>query len=313
MSLKRWLARYRTLLALAVIVIVLSAVATTLFTHSYLGVLHDAFCERSVAYAQAFASAARPWRTQADVGMLRSAAHLLLAGSAIYVQIADETGFLVDERTAAAQELTLELESEVLASSLSQTMRSTGGSHLDILVPFPSADGSGYTRIGIDRAAVIAQSNGTIVIASGAAIGFDIVILLILAVAVRGRRREERSSASFNEAIGGENATVTAGPLEIDVFRKTVRLSGTPVRLTPKQFALLKLLASQPERVFSEHEILEATWTDSPYADSKDIKQYVYLVRRRLAEVDTDARNLIVTVPGFGYKLAVKSVDSELT
>lgn len=313
MSLKRRLSQYRTLFALAAIVVSLSAVATTLFTHSYLGVLHDAFRERSVAYAQAFASASQPWRTQADVGMLRSAALLLLAGSAIYVQIADETGFLVDERTAAAQGLTLELESEILAPSLSQTMRSTGGSHLDILVPLPSADGSGYARVGIDRAAVIAQSNGTIVIASGTAIGFNAVLLLILAVAVRGRRREEQASASRGAAIAHDEATLTTGPLEVDVRRKTVRLSGAPVRLTPKQFALLELLAGQPGRVFSEREILEAAWPDSPYADSKDIKQYVYLVRRRLSEVDTNARDLIVTVPGFGYKLAAESVDSELT
>ena len=313
MSLKRRLAQHRTLLALAAIVVSLSAVVTTLFTHSYLGVLHDAFRERSVAYAQAFTSAAQPWRTQADFEMLRSAAHLLLAGSAIYVQIADETGFLVDERTAAAEGLTLDLESEILASSLSQTMRSAGGSHLDILVPLPSADGSGYARVGIDRATVIAQSNGPIVIASGTAIGFDAVMLLILAVAIRGRRREEQASAGHDAAIAHNENTLTAGPLEVDVRRKTVRLSGAPVRLTPKQFALLELLAGQPGRVFSEREILEAAWPDSPYADSKDIKQYVYLVRRRLSEVDTDARDLIVTVPGFGYKLAAESVDSELT
>jgi DNA-binding winged helix-turn-helix (wHTH) protein len=310
---KRWWTRYRTLFALATVVVVLSAVATTLFTHSYLGVLHDAFRERSVSYVQAFAAAAQPWRTQADVGMLRSAAHLLLAGSAIYVQMADETGFLIDERTGAAQDLPLEVESEIFTASLSQTVRSTGGSHLDILVPLSAADGAGYVRVGIDRAAVMAQSNGTIVIASGAAIGFDIVILLILAVAARGRRREERPSATLGEAIAGEKAIVTAGPIEVDLFRKSVRLGGVPVRLTPKQFALLRLLASQPERVFSEQEILEAAWSGAPYADSKDIKQYVYLVRRRLAEVDPGARSLIVTVPGFGYKLAVESVDSELT
>jgi DNA-binding winged helix-turn-helix (wHTH) protein len=312
-SLKRWWTWYRTLFALATVVVVLSAVAAALFAHAYLAVLHDAFRERSVAYAQAFAAAVQPWRTQVDVGMLRSAAHLLLAGSAIYVQIADETGFLIDERATVAQGLTLELESELIALPLSRTMRSTDGAHLDIVVPLPSTDASGYARIGIDRAAVMAQSNVTIAIASGTAIGFDVVMLLLLAVAARGRRREERPSATLGEAIAGEKAIVTAGPIEVDLFRKSVRLGGVPVRLTPKQFALLRLLASQPERVFSEQEILEAAWSGAPYADSKDIKQYVYLVRRRLAEVDPGARSLIVTVPGFGYKLAVEGVDSELT
>jgi DNA-binding winged helix-turn-helix (wHTH) protein len=55
--------------------------------------------------------------------------------------------------------------------------------------------------------------------------------------------------------------------------------------------------------VFSEAEILAAAWPDSPYADARDIKQYIYLLRRRLSDVRSDGRDVIVTVPGFGYRL----------
>ncbi|HEC63428.1 MAG TPA: helix-turn-helix domain-containing protein, partial [Candidatus Acetothermia bacterium] len=66
---------------------------------------------------------------------------------------------------------------------------------------------------------------------------------------------------------------------------------------------LLRLLASSPGRVFSDQEILREVWPDSRYANSKDVKQYVYLVRQRLGKVRPGAEGMIVTVPGFGYKL----------
>jgi len=82
-----------------------------------------------------------------------------------------------------------------------------------------------------------------------------------------------------------------------------VTLFGEPVRLSPKQFTLLRLLASSPGKVFSDREILREVWPDSRYANSKDVKQYVYLVRQRLGKVRPGAEGMIVTVPGFGYKL----------
>ena len=313
---QRWLRRNRTLVILAAIVVSLSAIGATLFTHNYLVLLHNAFQNRSLAYAHAFAAAAQPWADRSDVGMLRSASQLLLAGSAIYVQIAREGEFLIDERNAGKTESELGVVADPV-SSVRRVSRTTGGSHLDIVIPLPlpedaeraSADTAepGYIRIGIDCAGIVAQANGTIVIASGGAIGFDLVMVLVLFLALRGRRRDGDPS-TFREA-----PVVAAGPLEVDLYRKSVRLEGRSVHLTPKQFALVELLSSEPGRVFSEREILAAAWPDSPYADAKDVKQYVYLVRQRLSEIDTNARRLIVTVPGFGYRLAVEDVDPELT
>ena len=73
--------------------------------------------------------------------------------------------------------------------------------------------------------------------------------------------------------------------------------------LTPKQFALLSLLAASPGRVFSDEEIIDAVWPASAYADGKDVKQYVYLLRRRLSQTGGEGSEIIVNVPGFGYRL----------
>ncbi|MFQ5794961.1 MAG: response regulator transcription factor [Candidatus Bipolaricaulia bacterium] len=94
------------------------------------------------------------------------------------------------------------------------------------------------------------------------------------------------------------------GDLVIDDASKEVRVRGQLVGLSPKEYELLKLLASKPGRVFSNEEILEAVWPERGYASAEDVKKYVYLLRNKV-EVNTEQPELIVTVRGFGYKLAV--------
>lgn len=93
------------------------------------------------------------------------------------------------------------------------------------------------------------------------------------------------------------------GELEIDDAQKSVRLHGRTIKLSPKEYELLKLLASQPGRVFSDDEIIQHVWPEGSLASSTDVKRYIYLVRQKI-ETDPKDPKLIVTVPGFGYKLA---------
>ena len=91
--------------------------------------------------------------------------------------------------------------------------------------------------------------------------------------------------------------------VEIDDERKLVRIYGQPTDLSPKEYELLKLLASKPGKVFSHQEILDTIWSKSDFASSEDVKKYVYLLRKAI-ERDPEHPELIVTVRGFGYKLA---------
>ncbi len=105
------------------------------------------------------------------------------------------------------------------------------------------------------------------------------------------RHRPDRARTKF-----------VVGPLEIDDQRKTVTLGGRPIPLSPKEYELLKLLASEPGRVFSDREILERVWPEGSLASSTDVRRYIHLLRRKL-ERDPKRPELIVTVKGFGYKL----------
>lgn len=93
------------------------------------------------------------------------------------------------------------------------------------------------------------------------------------------------------------------GDLEIDDAEKRVRLDEKEIALSPKEYELVKLLASQPGRVFSDEEIIRHVWPEGGLASASDVKRYIYLVRHKIEE-DPKNPKLILTVPGFGYKLA---------
>jgi len=90
--------------------------------------------------------------------------------------------------------------------------------------------------------------------------------------------------------------------LRVDDVRKEVRVSGRRVTLSPKEYELLKLLYSSPGRVFSAGEIRRRIWPRG-HATIQDVQKYIYLLRRKLEEDPKDPR-LIVTVRGFGYRIA---------
>jgi DNA-binding response OmpR family regulator len=96
---------------------------------------------------------------------------------------------------------------------------------------------------------------------------------------------------------------IKTAALEIDDEKKVVKIHGKTVELSPKEYDLLKLLASNPGKVFSHQEILKAIWSESEFASSEDVKKYVYLLRKGV-ERDPENPELVLTVRGFGYKLA---------
>jgi len=92
--------------------------------------------------------------------------------------------------------------------------------------------------------------------------------------------------------------------LSIDDARKQVWVRGETVSLSPKEYSLLKLLSSKPGKVFSSQEILTYLWPKSTYATSQDVQKYAYLLRKKLEE-DPAHPKIVLTMRGFGYRLAV--------
>ncbi|HEY8531003.1 MAG TPA: response regulator transcription factor [Limnochorda sp.] len=102
------------------------------------------------------------------------------------------------------------------------------------------------------------------------------------------------------------------GDILVDDERKHVEVAGRKVELSPKEYELLCLLISRPGKVFSSEEILNRIWPGKPYSSGEDAKKYIHFLRNKLEE-DPEHPTRIVTVRGFGYKLAEPSEQAERT
>jgi two-component system copper resistance phosphate regulon response regulator CusR len=91
------------------------------------------------------------------------------------------------------------------------------------------------------------------------------------------------------------------GDLEIDAIRRRVRRGGTRIDLTPREFALLQLLARRRGEVLSRTQIASYVWDMNFDSDTNVVE---VAIRRLRAKIDDDFEiKLIHTVRGMGYVL----------
>jgi two-component system response regulator RegX3 len=107
------------------------------------------------------------------------------------------------------------------------------------------------------------------------------------------RRRELDRGGAALRRVGG---------LELDPYRHRVVVDGVERDLTPSEFKLLALLASQPERAFTRREIMQHLWESAYVGDQRACDLHVSNLRRKV-ERDPSRPERVVTVRGVGYKL----------
>ena len=118
-----------------------------------------------------------------------------------------------------------------------------------------------------------------------------------------GRVRALLRRRELDRATAGGGA-LRVGSLELDPYRHAVTVDGQPRQLTPSEFKILRLLASEPERVFSRREIMQHLWDSEYVGDQRACDIHISNLRRKV-ERDPDRPERIVTVRGIGYKLMV--------
>lgn len=91
------------------------------------------------------------------------------------------------------------------------------------------------------------------------------------------------------------------GPIVIDPSSRGVRLNGRTVEVSAKEYALLRVLAGEPRRVFTKEELLRTVWG---YRDgvgrTRTLDSHVCRLRRKLG---ADGDRFLVNVWGIGYRL----------
>ena len=107
-------------------------------------------------------------------------------------------------------------------------------------------------------------------------------------------------------AASGPDGRLRLGPVELDPVRREVRAAGNLVRLTPREYELLKVLLSNQGRVVTRERLLRAVW-GLAYTDSPEyIHVYVGRLRRKLADAGPGplVERLFATETGIGYRVA---------
>jgi len=105
-----------------------------------------------------------------------------------------------------------------------------------------------------------------------------------------------------------EAAVHTAGPLVVDVPRREVRLDGVLIKLSRREFDLLRLLVMHAGRVLTHRYLLREIWGPAHESDTQYLRVYVGQLRNKLGDDPTRPR-FIENEPGVGYRLLLPTRD----
>ena len=97
-------------------------------------------------------------------------------------------------------------------------------------------------------------------------------------------------------------AVVTVGDLAIDIPRRRVRVAATEVKLSRKEFALLRLLARHAGRIVTHQQLLREVWGPAHEHETHYLRIYIGHLRQKLGDDPTHPR-YIGNEPGVGYRL----------
>jgi DNA-binding response OmpR family regulator len=103
------------------------------------------------------------------------------------------------------------------------------------------------------------------------------------------------------ETPGGREEPVVIGDLTIDPASRSVHLRDEPVRLTPKEFDVLYLMASNAGVVFSRIQLLEEIWDFAWDGDPSTVTVHIRRLREKI-ESNPSSPERLVTVWGVGYR-----------
>ncbi len=113
--------------------------------------------------------------------------------------------------------------------------------------------------------------------------------------------RVKSLSRRFKKAFA---PTDTDGIIQIDEFllnsiQRTVTVGNHEIEFAAKEFELLKLLISNPKKVFTREQLLNIIWETDYFGGTRTVDTHIQRVRKKLGN---KYQNLIATVHGVGYK-----------
>lgn len=110
-------------------------------------------------------------------------------------------------------------------------------------------------------------------------------------------RRVEKSSTPPQD--DSKSQAIVNGTLRIHVAHRTVAVGEEKLDLTPKEFDLLTILMSNPERVYTRDDLLDRVWGMEYAGGTRTVDIHIQRLRKKIGDTD---QQMLQTVYGIGYK-----------
>ncbi|MFC5406518.1 response regulator transcription factor [Cohnella soli] len=110
-----------------------------------------------------------------------------------------------------------------------------------------------------------------------------------------------QTSATAAAAAAQAPKMLTFGALRIDLDNFSASKNDVDLKLTAKEFEILKLFATNPNRVFTKAQLYGFIWNDEYYGDENVINVHIRRLREKIEDKPSEPKN-IKTLWGIGYK-----------
>jgi len=121
---------------------------------------------------------------------------------------------------------------------------------------------------------------------------------LLARLRVAQRHRQPSAEASIFQS----------GTLMVDLARRNVFVGDQPIKLTPTEYALLRLLIQHAGRVVTHRQLLREVWGPAYETETHYLRVYLAQMRQKL-ETDPAHPTLLLTEPGVGYRLMPSNAE----
>jgi len=109
-----------------------------------------------------------------------------------------------------------------------------------------------------------------------------------------------RAALRHQLQVQGERPVFQVGELRVDLVRRIVSVGGKEIKLSPKEYDLLRLLVQHAGKVLTHRFLLQQLWGEP--ADTQYVRVYVRQLRRKI-EADPERPAYLLTETGIGYRL----------
>jgi two-component system KDP operon response regulator KdpE len=109
-----------------------------------------------------------------------------------------------------------------------------------------------------------------------------------------------RAALRHQLQVHGERPIFRVGDLSVDLVHRIVKLGDKEVKLSPKEYDLLRLLVQHAGKVLTHRFLLEELWDEPP--DPQYLRVYVRQLRQKI-ETDPERPQYLKTEIGIGYRL----------